>query len=68
MATAAQRLAELERRVAELANEVKSLREQAIALGILNEMREMRAEARQPPGAPSHHPRHLHAVGPGGGR
>jgi hypothetical protein len=65
MATAAQRIADLEQQLTDLRDEIKALREKALVVGTLNELRLMRqmymgdGSARAAP----RRPRHLHALG-----
>jgi hypothetical protein len=63
MATAAQRIAELERQVAELAAEMQDLRAEAFASRAFEEIRTSALSAGRAPAAPPRRTRHLHAVG-----
>jgi hypothetical protein len=65
MATAAQRIADLERQVAELAETVKRVAAEADIYHTIQNFDEMRLERQAGvwPAAPSRRPRHLHLVG-----
>jgi hypothetical protein len=65
MATAGQRIADLERQVAELAETVKRVAAEADIYHTIQSFDEMRLErqAGVRPAAPARRPRHLHSVG-----
>ena len=66
MATSAQRIAELERQVAELTERVEQLAQQAFVSGPLEQMRLVRQDYAdgQPAARAASRPRHLRSVGP----